>query len=103
VPSGWKERVKRLLGRRNEDAAANVARERFNALMRAEYQGRAPLFDLAAVEALRPDGARTTVELAGSRHPALSPEYASDEGHLNAQGARWAAAHLVALLASAAR
>jgi hypothetical protein len=100
VPSGWKESVKRLLGRGSKDAEANVAREHFNALMRAEYGGREPLFDLAAVEATRPDGARTTFDLGGPQ-PALTPAYASDEGHLNAAGARWAAEHLLVTLASA--
>jgi hypothetical protein len=104
VPSGLKVTIKRLLGRGDQrDARANVLRERFNELMRKEYASREPFFDLAAVEARRPDGSLTTFELDGARHPALSPEYASDEGHLNAQGARWAAAHLLAALASAAR
>lgn len=104
VPSGWKVELKRLLGRADdEDARANVARERYNALVRRAYAGREPLFDLASVEATRPDGTTTTFELDGARHPALAPAYAADEGHLDAEGARWAAAHLLAALAAAAR
>lgn len=102
VQSGPKAFVKRLLGRRPWGAEANVVRERFNALMRAAYAGREPLFDLAAVESTRPDGRTVTFEDGGATHRALADEYASDGEHLNALGARRAAAQLLETLAAAA-
>jgi hypothetical protein len=99
VQTGPKALVKRLLGRPLWGADANIVRERFNGLMRREYAGKEPLFDLAAVEASRPNGPGATFEAAGGTHPALAAEYASDGKHLNDVGARWAALHLLQTLA----
>jgi hypothetical protein len=99
VQSGPKAYLKKLLGRPLGGAEANVVRERFNALLRKEYAGREPLFDLAAVEASRPDGETVSFEDGGARYPALADEYASDGKHLNPAGARWAAVHLLKTLA----
>lgn len=99
VQTGPKAFVKKLLGKPIWGAQANVVREKFNELMRKEYAGKAPLFDLAAVEATLADGRTVTFEDAGARHRALAPEYASDGKHLNAEGARWAAVHLLRTLA----
>ncbi len=102
VQSGPKAFVKRLLGRMPYGAEANIVRERFNALMRAEYAGREPLFDLAAVESTRAGGRAAIFEDGGTSYRALAGEYASDGEHLNALGARRAAAHLLETLAAAA-
>lgn len=100
VESGPKALVKRLLGRRLVEAESNVVRDRFNALMRAEYAGREPLFDLAAIESTGPDGRPVRFEHGGRSTPALAREWASDGRHLNSAGARWAAAHLLETLAT---
>jgi hypothetical protein len=99
VPSGPKVWLKGLLGKKPWGAEANVVRERFNALVRREYAGKEPLFDLAAVESTRPDGTVEAFRMDGRSHPSLVPAYASDGKHLNDAGARWAAAHLLATLA----
>jgi hypothetical protein len=103
VQSGPKALVKRLVGRPLGGAEANATRERFNDLLRAEYGGREPLFDLAELEATRPDGRPVRFEHAGRTWRALAPEYASDGKHLNALGSRWVAAHLLRTLAAADR
>ena len=100
--SGPRALVKRLLGRRLLEAESNVVRDRFNALLRAEYAGREPLFDLAAAESTGPDGRPVRFEHRGRSTPALARGYASDGRHLNAAGSRWAAAHLLRTLAAAA-
>lgn len=92
-PIDLKWRVKEVLGRPND----NAARERYNALMRAEY-GDDVLLDLAAIEATAPDGALTIVSHDGQRHLALAPENASDSGHLNAAGSAVAADRFLALV-----
>ncbi|MBI5070616.1 MAG: SGNH/GDSL hydrolase family protein [Deltaproteobacteria bacterium] len=100
VQTGPKALVKSLLGRPLWGADANQVRERFNELLRREYQGKEPFFDLAAVESRRPNGETATFRAAGRTWPALAPEYSSDGKHLNELGSRWVAAHLLEALAS---
>ena len=102
VQRGPRALLKRLLGKRPAGAEENVLRERYNALLRAEYSGREPLFDLAAVESTLPDGRPVRFEDGGATYPALAREYASDGKHLNVVGSRRAAAYLLRTLASAA-
>jgi hypothetical protein len=99
VPGGAAATVKRLLGRVPGRAADDLARERFNELMRKEYAGREPVFDLAAVESTRPDGTREVLDVGGERAYALVPAYASDGSHLNETGRRRAAEELLVFLA----
>jgi len=100
VPGGPKEFLKRLLGRPPAGAAENGRREDYNALVRRAYQGREPLFDLAAVESTRPDGSRVTVDLDGRAVPVLFPAYTYDDGHLNGEGQLRAARELVSVIAA---
>jgi len=74
----------------------NAAREQFSELVRQTYGGKEPVFDLAKVEATRPDGSAETVN--GVR--ALVADYSSDGGHLNDTGAAVVSAALVVYLAS---
>lgn len=97
-PTGPKAAVWRLLGRPDN----NVARCRFNELLRKEYAGRAPLFDLARCEATAPDGFVRGHEVAGLRVEGLWAAYSDDGGHLNAAGRRWAAEALLVVLGRAA-
>ena len=98
--SGVKASLKRLLGRDDPAVAANARREEFNALLRREFEGREPIFDLARVESTRADGRLESVELGGRPVPVLVPEYTSDGGHLNRDGRERAARALVEVLAS---
>jgi hypothetical protein len=102
VQSGPRALLKKILGQRLGGAEANIVRHRFNTLMRQEYAGREPLFDLAAVESTAPGGRAVTFRDGGASYPALASEYSSDGKHLNAKGARWAAAHLLGTLAEIA-
>jgi hypothetical protein len=96
-PCAW---IKKIIGRSPGGYEDNIQRNRFNQLMRSAYQGKAPLFDLALVEATRPDGTVNTFAHNGKNYQALDPEYASDGRHLNANGARWVATEMVAVLVS---
>jgi hypothetical protein len=98
-PGVW---LREALGRRNRAKHANARRNEFNALLRTRYAGE-PMFDLAAVEATRPDGRRQTFRLAGRTLDALVPAYTDDGGHLNEVGRVRAAAGLVHTLAQALR
>ena len=98
-PGVW---LREALGRRNRAKHANARRNEFNALLRARYAGE-PVFDLAAIEATRPDGRRETYRLAGRTYDALVPAYTDDGGHLNEAGRVRAAAGLIQTLAEALR
>ena len=103
VQTGAKALAKRLLGRAPYGSIENVRREQYNALMRAAYAGREPLFDLARVESHAPDGTVVSVTWDGSIAPAMASAYTDDGGHLNARGRDLAAGELIRVLAAAAR
>ena len=84
-PYGIRDHLKVMVGRND-----NVARERYNALMRDTY-GPDQLFDLATLEATEPDGVVRERELFGG--------YSSDGAHLNAAGSARIAAEFVGFLA----
>jgi hypothetical protein len=85
---GLLTRVKaRVTGNDQYGAAENVARERFNALIRAEYASH-HLFDLAAIESTAPDGTRVSGTYQGRPYFAMYDGYTTDRGHLNAEGAQ---------------
>ena len=79
----------------------NVVREQFNALVRAEYAGSGELFDIAAVQSTTAEGERVAYERDGKRYYAMDEAYASDPGHLNAEGGAVAASAFLAVLADA--
>jgi hypothetical protein len=98
---GTLAKIKGRLGRGGGVGTAdNAARERLNELIRREYaQGQ--LFDLAAVESTAPDGSRVSGTQDGQPYFALYGDYATDEGHLNAEGSRRAATAWLATIARA--
>jgi hypothetical protein len=98
VQTGAKAWLKHLVGRAVWGEQENATRHRFNELLRAKYAGQ-PLYDLAAVEATRPDGTPQRFEHGGAQVPSLVPEYSDDGQHLNAEGRRRAAEALVETLA----
>jgi len=99
-----KGNLKELLGRGDRYGAEhNVARERFNALLRTRYATGNRLFDVAAIESTAPDGHRVAARHHGDLYYSLAVPYAKDPGHLNASGAAVAAEGLFATIAAAIR
>lgn len=99
---GWARGLaKRVLGREPADAQ-NARRERYNALLRAAFVEREPVFDLARLESACGGGATQPPRWRGADAPSLCPEYTDDGGHLNAAGQEKAARALVRLLAALA-
>lgn len=95
-------KVKAALGRGDTlGPEHNVVRERFNAMMRAEYAEPGALFDIAAVQSTSPDGDRVAYERDGALYYAMEPAYASDPGHLNSEGGAVAASAFLAVVAQA--
>jgi lysophospholipase L1-like esterase len=102
VQAGPKAVIKKLLGRMPDHYADNMRREEYNDLMRQEFRGKEPLFDLAAIESTRPDGTREIIEFRGSRSFALFPGYSDDGAHLDDTGRRRVAGALLVALAELA-
>jgi hypothetical protein len=105
VQGGARGFVRHLLDRPAAGEEENVRREGFNARLREAYgaggTGGEPLFDLAALQAAPPGAPPTTFLMhPGRTFLALAPALSSDGTHLNAEGRRHVASHLVALLAS---
>jgi hypothetical protein len=98
----FKALVKRMLGRgESPEVENNVKRNRFNTLLRQKYASQAgePIFDIADIESIRPDGRRSAFVLDGQTVYTLAPELTTDGGHLNALGRKAAAERLLVLLA----
>jgi len=98
IDNGWRGLLKRVRGRSTGEED-NAARTRFNNLMRKEYGGREPLFDLAAAESTAPDGSRVQGQIRGAAYEALCPRYTDDGGHLNRLGRDRCASALLQTLA----
>lgn len=95
--TGW---FKNTLGKGAWGERENVRRHQFNELLRKEYGGKEPLFDLAQVESTGEDGSQFLFERGGAKYPAMQPAYSDDGGHLNSVGRRRAALALISTLAS---
>ncbi len=82
-------------------ASDNIARERFNTLVRAKYRASGKLYDVAALEARAAGGKLTAMQYEGQWYPVLNPELAApDRQHLNDTGALQLATELVKLVSS---
>jgi len=89
--SGEKTFLKKLFGRQTS-SDNNKKRNQFNTLMKAEYAGKEPVFDLAAIEAQSYDGNGAILSLAR--------DYTEDGEHLNKKGRRIVAEALIKFLAN---
>ena len=86
VQTGPKAWIKRVLGRPLGGYVENRKRNEYNDLLRRQYMGKEPLFDLAAVEARFPDGKPSTYEYEGKYYYTLNTMYTYDGAHLNERG-----------------
>ncbi len=99
-PISWKARLKAMVGREPWEFKDNIKRNQFNQLLRAEYLGKEPLFDIAAVEATLENGDKVKFKVNGKEFMALNPGYSSDGGHLNTTGRRVVAENFLLFLAN---
>lgn len=96
----WKGRLMATLKGNVTQRERNVVRNRYNDLMRAAYEGKEPLFDLARMESTLPDGRRVFFQAGRESVPMIAPEYTDDGGHLNAGARRAVAEQLLIMLAN---
>lgn len=98
VESAFRARTSYLMGRPTQ-RSASIARHSYNQLLRAEFVGKQPVFDLARIEATRPDGTFSTFMWRGSAIDTLAAENTYDGGHLSPSCQLVAAEALLNLLA----
>lgn len=100
---GWKATVKSWIGQDDQMGPAdNLARQRYNELVRARYGASGRLFDIAAVEATMA-GSPTRRHSDAQEYFVLNGALAADPGHLNDLGSRAAAAELIRVVAGLGR
>lgn len=98
-PTGINPGIRRILHMPVEWDVDNVKRNELNDLIRREYAGKEPLFDIAAIEATLPDGGRAVFLDHGKTYDYLAPEYTEDGGHLNQEARKEVAEQLLVALA----
>jgi len=98
VKQTGKNIIKKILGWPVFDHKDNINRNEFNELMKQEYSGTEPIFDLAAIEFTKPDRTKSGFENDGKIIPTLFNGYTYDGGHLNEQGSRLVAAKMLIFL-----
>jgi len=97
----WKTWIKEKMGKKDLwEYAGNIERNRFNDLVRKEYEGKEPVFDLAKIESTYPDGTRSSFTSQGRGYYSLVSEYTKDGGHLNERGRKLVAEQLLIFLAT---
>ena len=103
APAGIKATIKRIiksfLGKPIYGYDDNIKRHEFNELMRRTYANRAPLFDLALIESIQPNGKQIEYTRNGKPFYQLYPDYTDDGGHLNKEGRKRIAEQLILFLA----
>ena len=98
-----KSLAKLVLGKPLSDKLDNIARNEYNALLVARYQGLEPIFDLAGAESATAEGTRASFTHAGTEYLVLSPRYTDDGSHLNDLGRRAVGAEFLAALGEPAK
>lgn len=99
--AGWSYRTKMIKNiKKIWRYDANIKRNEFNDLVRMEYGGKEPVFDIAEIESTYPDGRRETFTKEGNTYYSLLSEYTYDGGHLNEIGRKKVAEELLIFLAN---
>ncbi|MDW7774278.1 MAG: hypothetical protein SCH71_15440 [Desulfobulbaceae bacterium] len=88
VKAAGKNMIKKIMGKPVFDYKDNIKRNLFNNKMKAEYEGREPLFDLAGLEAGYMPDRPSSFARDNTTYLTLAAEYTNDGGHLNEAGAR---------------
>ncbi len=93
--------IKGLMGKKKENSFSNshnVVRNKYNTLLVNHYGGKEPVFDIARLESTCPTGKREVFSYDAKEYYALSSEYTDDGGHLNENGQKYIAEHLLIFL-----
>jgi len=96
-PKTW---IKKILGKPLGGYEDNIKRNQFNEMLKKAYEGKEPIFDLAAAESTFPNGSRKTFQSNGKTYYSLIPEYTDDGGHLTDLGQKFVAEKFLVFLAN---
>jgi len=99
VESGFKARTMEYLGRDTGREQA-IARQHYNELVRAEFGGVEPIFDIARVQSMSADGTVSGFMSDGTRIETLAADNTSDGTRLNSTSRRVAAEVLLDVLST---
>jgi hypothetical protein len=101
IERNLKQSIKLLIGKPGvlDD---NIKRERYNELLTDAYSKTEPLFDLALIETVNPDGFRCYAVKGEEKVHVMASEYTEDGGHLNSRGSKKVAEQLLICLAEIA-
>jgi len=99
VQANLKAWLKKIMGRPVDGYADNIKRNEFNDLLRQEYEGKAPVFDLAKIESVTSNGKAASFTKDGKSFYAMNPEFTHDGGHLNETGRKIVAQSLLVFMA----
>ena len=97
--TGLKAFIKKMIGKPLR-GANNRYREKYNEMIRMEYNDRGLLFDLALLEATDPNKNKFQRQASHDNKRALLPIYTEDGGHLNAFGSKVVSEQLLIFLAT---
>jgi hypothetical protein len=103
IQTGPKAWIKKIIGRAISGIDDNIKRNEYNEMLIKKYEGKEPVFDLAAIESSYSDGTRSSFTKDGNTYYSLIPEYTNDGGHLNEKGRKIVAEQLLILLADLAK
>lgn len=97
----WKTWIKKIIGEKEIwEYDQNIIVNEFNMLLRDEYDGKEPFFDLAKFQSTFADGRRSTFTKEGKKYFHTVPAYTYDGTHLNEKGRKMIAKQLLLLLIS---
>ena len=92
--------IKKIIGRPVRNYSINIKRNQFNDMLKKEYAGKEPVFDLARIESTLSDGRQLTLTKDSATFYSMLPEYTYDGGHLNEKGRKIVAQDLLLFLAN---
>lgn len=98
-PTGITPAIKRIFNLPVEWDLDNIKRNQLNRLIRSEYGGKEPIFDIASIESTLPDGRRALFSNQGNDYPYLVQGYTEDGGHLNQEARKQVGEQLLTMLA----
>lgn len=99
VQTGWKAGVKKAFFLPVGGYDDNIARNRYNGMLRLEYGPGGRLFDLADIESTCRNGTRAKFTNRSGTYYCLAADNTDDGGHLNASGRKLAAEQFLKFLA----
>lgn len=101
-PPGWKTTLKRWLGKSTWTDDANRRRAEYNQQLRQRFVA-GDTFDIARIEATRPDGSVSSFTFGGDEIETMYGGYTHDGGHLTEAARRHMAAAFLHTLADSVR